>query len=203
MYHYKTKYGIQATFYFELKDYGTTDLITGATFQAGDAQITKDGGALNPTDNNPVSVGGGLYKIILTATELTCAKPCVVIKDQTTGKVYDDTSIFIDTYGNASAAHEFDLDSAGVQLSTQGKADVNAEAKDVIYTDTITELSAGAPATTPTVSTAIMLLYMALRNERIVTADTVIVKNNAGTAVCQGTVTKAGAQITLSKLGAP
>lgn len=51
-----------------------------------------------------------------------------------------------------------------IALSTQQKADVNFEALDVVSVDTIAELSQGVPATTPTVYTALMLIYMALRN---------------------------------------
>lgn len=51
-------------------------------------------------------------------------------------------------------------------LGTQAKSDVNGEVLDVIAVDTIPELNQAVPASTPTVRTALMLLYMALRNKR-------------------------------------
>lgn len=62
-------------------------------------------------------------------------------------------------------------------------AQVNAEMVDVVNVDTITELSQTAPAATPTINTALMLMYMALRNKLDVDANFKEVHNNAGAVI--------------------
>ena len=93
--------------------------------------------------------------------------------------------------------------SAEVALSTQGKADVNAEMVDVMGVDTISELSSGAPATNPTFKEAVMFLYMALRNEASSTATLTTVKNNAGSTITQATISESSSSVTRSKFTAP
>ena len=52
----------------------------------------------------------------------------------------------------------------------------------------ISELGVAAPTATPSVRTALMLMYMALRNLRDTTASADIITNNAGTTICSATV---------------
>jgi len=52
----------------------------------------------------------------------------------------------------------------------------------------ITELGVAAPTATPTVRTALMLLYMALRNKRDTTSSTDEIHNDAGTVIATATV---------------
>lgn len=79
---------------------------------------------------------------------------------------------------------------------------VNAQVSDVIKTDTISELSAGAPDAEPTLENAIMLLYMALRNKEDQTSSEYQVHNNAGTVVCEADLTDDGTTASKSKLRA-
>lgn len=62
-------------------------------------------------------------------------------------------------------------------------AQVNAEVADVLKTDTISEMSQGAPTATPTFEEALMYLYMALRNKIDVTAALKEFHNDAGTCI--------------------
>ena len=73
-------------------------------------------------------------------------------------------------------------------MSAQEKLDVNAEALDVVNTDTIAELPQAIPSATPTMRTAIMLGYMALRNKLDVTATSKEIHNNAGTVITKKTL---------------
>lgn len=52
----------------------------------------------------------------------------------------------------------------------------------------ISELGVAAPTATPTVRTALMLLYMALRNKRTTTATTDTISNDAGTTITTSTL---------------
>jgi hypothetical protein len=81
-------------------------------------------------------------------------------------------------------------------LAAQAKADVNAEVVDVIFTDTISQLAQAQPTATPTVGTALMLLYMALRNAGTTTGSTLTIANSAGTVICKGTLSDDGTTFT-------
>ena len=88
-------------------------------------------------------------------------------------------------------------------LAAQAKADVNAEVVDVIRVDTLSELGVGAPVATPTVATALMLLYMALRNAGQQTSGEFRITNDAGTVICEGDTSDDGTTYIRAKLGAP
>ena len=105
------KYGESATLCFDLFQPDGVDLEVGATFAAGDIKIMKDEGAEANTTNLPTDEGQ-TYSIVLTATEMQAARIKIIIVDQTATKVWLDTTINIETYGNASAQHAFDLDTA-------------------------------------------------------------------------------------------
>jgi len=89
-----------------------------------------------------------------------------------------------------------------IALSATQKADVNTEVDTALDT-TISELSQGIPATTPTVRTALMLLYMALRNKLDVATsatDTLEVHNDAGTRIAQKLLTDDGSDYSEAKM---
>lgn len=100
-----------------LIDFGATDFeSTPVTFAAGDTKISKDGGAFSNTTNNPVHVGNGMYALTLTAVEMQAARIAISIIDQTGPKEWEDQGIIISTYGDVSAQHAFDFDSATVNI---------------------------------------------------------------------------------------
>ena len=109
------KYGVETTFLFPLVDFGATNFeSTPVTYAAGDTQISKDEGDFANTSNGFASVGivaYGIYSITLTATEMQAARLVLTIIDQSGTKEWEDQAILIETYGNASSQHEFDLDS--------------------------------------------------------------------------------------------
>lgn len=112
------KYGVGVTLPpIPLIVFGATDFEnTPATFVAGDVKISKDGGAFVNTTNLPTHIGVGMYALALTAAEMQAAFISIAIIDQTGPKVWEDDGIIISTYGNASAQHAFDLDSATVDI---------------------------------------------------------------------------------------
>lgn len=87
-------------------------------------------------------------------------------------------------------------------------AEVNAEVVDALSTDTIAELGEGEPPTTPTLTQALMLLYMALRNasETERTGATTLlrkIRNAAGTVIAQGSMTQSSTSLNQGTLEAP
>ena len=87
-----------------------------------------------------------------------------------------------------------------IALSTQQKADVNTEVVDVMTTDTIAELTVGIPTATPTIATALMLPYMALRNKLDTTSTLLEVHNDAGTIIAQATLSDDGTTFTRAEM---
>jgi len=85
-------------------------------------------------------------------------------------------------------------------LENLSAAEVNAEVVDALTVDTIAELSQGIPAKNPTVVTALMLLYMKLRNQVTVEEDEVAVYNDAGTKIAKKAVSDDGSTYTEGKM---
>ena len=78
-------------------------------------------------------------------------------------------------------------------------AQVNAEVVDALGTDTIAELAQGIPAATPTIKTALMFLYMALRDELTVTSSELGIHNDAGTKIAKKALSDNGTTYTEGK----
>ena len=108
---YLRKYDVSVTLDLGLFQPDGVDLETGASFASGDLVIMKDEGAEVNTTNLPTDEGTG-YSLVLTATEMQAARIVVYIIDQTATKVWLDDYLVVETYGNASAQHAFDLDTA-------------------------------------------------------------------------------------------
>lgn len=107
------KYGVALHLYKPIIKRGVVDFAVGAdwTPAAGDVKISKDGGAAANVTNLPVAITMGntaLWDYSMTATEMQAAKVRITIADAATKAVEDD-AFEIDTYGNASAQHLFDL----------------------------------------------------------------------------------------------
>ncbi len=100
------------------------------------------------------------------------------------------------------------IGAAGVGLSDLGgmstgmKAEVLVEVNAALDT-AISELGVAVPATTPTLRTALMLLYMALRNKTIVQTsgtDALEVHNDAGTLITKKLLTDDGSDYSEAKM---
>ena len=146
------KYGVSATVKFPLITRDAPDLKAGATFAAGDVKIIKDEGASANTTNLPADEGNGDYSLVITATEMQAARVSIMIADQTSPKVFEDQYLAIDSYGNASAQHEFDLDDANPDANvvsmaagviTAAAIATGAVDADALATDAVTEIADG------------------------------------------------------------
>lgn len=104
------KYGVEATIDFEVYEVDGVDLRVDWVPAQADCEIMKDGGASTLCDNTATDEGS-TYSIVLTATEMQFARGVLKIVDAA-AKVFLDTTVHIETYGNASAQHAFDLDDA-------------------------------------------------------------------------------------------
>ena len=77
---------------------------------AGDVKISKDGGSLANIGTLPTYTNGA-WQFVFTATENQAATIEVQIVDSAT-KAIEDQFFIIETYGHASALHEFDRDTS-------------------------------------------------------------------------------------------
>ena len=81
-------------------------------------------------------------------------------------------------------------------------AEVQSEVDDALDT-AISELGVAAPTATPTIRTALMLMYMALRNKLVVQTsgtDAIEVYNDAGTKICAKLITDDGSDYTEAEM---
>lgn len=143
------KYGVEATIDFPVYGITGVDLKTDWTPAAADCELSKDGGVSTQCTNTASAVRP-IPSIVLTATEMQAARLVLKIVDAVT-KVFLDTTVVIETYGNASAQHAFDLDSAEVITDTASrnasKADVSGLAPAGEYdTELDANMSSRAPA---------------------------------------------------------
>ena len=115
---YQRKYatGTGADIYINIPKAGSANHAISADWSpaAGDVKISKDGAAAGNIGTLPTAIAMGnstIWKFVFTDSELTCAFLSVTVSDSAT-KAVDDTGFSIETYGNASALHAFDLDTA-------------------------------------------------------------------------------------------
>jgi hypothetical protein len=78
---------------------------------AADTQYSEDGAAFANTNSTPSHEGNGIWSLALLSTELDGAITVISIVDSAT-KAVEDQAIIIATYGDATAQHAFDLDTA-------------------------------------------------------------------------------------------
>lgn len=120
------KYGEATTINFELFEVDGVDFRTDAVHATGDTVIMKDEGAEANTTNAFTDEGTG-YSLALSATEMQAARIVIYVIDQTATKVWLDKAIRIETYGNASAQHAFDLDTASTAQTGDSFARIGAD----------------------------------------------------------------------------
>lgn len=131
------KYGVEAKIPFVLYEVDGVDLRVDGADAGSDCTIMKDEGAEATCDNDFVDEGMG-YSITLTATEMEAARIVVYVVDSAT-KVWLDDAIIIETYGNASAMHAFDLDAVNRGTDNAALASVVGALADAAAAGEVTE----------------------------------------------------------------
>ncbi len=124
MQEFSRKYGVQTTLHFVLYEVDGVDFRVDAVDAGADCSIMKDEGAQVTCVNDFADEGSG-YSIVVTATEMEAAEILIYVVDSAT-KVWLDEPLKIETYGNASAMHAFDLDTASSAQTGDSYAVVNS-----------------------------------------------------------------------------
>jgi len=109
---YLRKYGVAATVDFCLYKLDGTALKTDAASAAGDITLYRDEANVETLDADAFVDEGAIYSLVLSIAEMTAARIIVCIVDQTNPQVWLDKTLIVETYGDASAQHAFDLDLA-------------------------------------------------------------------------------------------
>lgn len=179
---------------------------------AGDV-VNLDGSAMRGTDN--VVLAGPTKGEMDTAHALLATPAQVATElgnyDAPTKGEMDTAHALLATpaqvaseLGTYDAPTKGELDTAEAAIiaevdANEGKIDalpdaaaINAEVLDVHNTDTLSELGVGAPAATPTLRQAMMLLYMALRDKVDIDGSWKEIHNDAGTVVAKKALTDNG-----------
>lgn len=89
-------------------------------------------------------------------------------------------------------------DKTGYTISTAGMNSISAN----LLATALTELAQAQPSATPALSDAIMLLFMALRNQRIEDGNALVdsICNNAGTVIAKSSITDVAGVTTRAKM---
>lgn len=144
-------------------------ILAGVITNAAGADVAADIIALKVTAD---AIEAGT---ITNAAGADVAADIIAIKAQT-------VAIEVDT-GEIGTAGASLSDLGG--MSTAMKAEVNVEAKDVLATDTFSELAQGTPSATPTIVSALQLIYKMARNKSWLTSTSYTLFNDAGATVDQ------------------
>jgi hypothetical protein len=157
--HYLRKYATATIVDFALYKLDGTGLKVDAASATHDIKIMKDeGNEADTTADAFVDEGQG-YSLALTATEMTAARIVIYIVDQGT-QVWLDKCLIIETYGNASAQHAFDLATAtqNVNVASVDNIDFGATMKASINTEVDNALNTAIPASNTATSVNDILL---------------------------------------------
>lgn len=107
------KYATATTVYFPLISYNSVSFSSTATLTTADMKISVDGAAFTTSSVGIVNVGSFGYSYTCRAgSEMTGKISIFVIRHTAATPTFEDQSFIIETYGNASAQHPFDLSTA-------------------------------------------------------------------------------------------
>jgi hypothetical protein len=203
-----------ATMFIELVDNTVQDISTtlgtpaGASISADIASVQSD---TNDLQNRvPAALVGGRMDSDIGAisTDATAANNLEALLDGTGGVTLSGTlsgsvgSVAAGGITSATfAAGAIDAAAIAGDAITAAKlaADVGTEIATATAGTTLSELSQATPSATPTLAQAIMLMYMALRNQTDTTSGQISYTNDAGTVIVKCTLADNGVTFTKSE----
>lgn len=172
----------------------SADHVTPKTGLSPTVTISKNGGSFASPSGAVSEIGNGWYKVAGNATDSNTLGPLLL---HATGSGADPSD---DRYDVVSYNPQ---DSVRLGLTALPNAAAGASGSFFLNTDTLAELSSGAPAATPTIAQCLMLLYMALRNKLTQTSTELKIHNDAGTAIAKSATSDDGTTFTRDEFGAP
>jgi hypothetical protein len=142
------KYGVETKVDFALYKLDGTGLKSDAASATGDITLSRDEGDEETLDADAFVDEGKGYSITLSAAEMQCGHMIAYIIDQSSPQVWLDKTLIVETYGNASAQHAFDLDTAqqAVTVAAINDIDLSATMKTSVNAEVDTALNTAIPA---------------------------------------------------------
>lgn len=185
------EYNVDTEIYFPLVTRGGTDFDTTidgsqVVFAMGDVKITKDGMSPINAQELPEHVGNGIYKLELSASEVTAAHIVVTIISQETVKDWEDQAVNISTYGNSAASMEFNLNESFETALTNALDNV-----------LMSDLPQASPSATASIKYAINFLYELGRNQtKTTSSELAIFKDDGSTKAFKAALNDDGSTFT-------
>lgn len=178
-----------------LDDTGTAGVVVASGSKSG-YSLTATTGLGNQTANITGTLSGNVGGIAGTIQTLDALDTAQDSQHTTTQGLVTTVDTVVDAIKVITDA----ITATGTGLSAipwnaSWDAEVQSEVNDALDT-AISELSAGVPTATPTIRTAIMLLYMALRNRTTTTATAQTIQNDAGSTIATATLSDDGTTMT-------
>lgn len=152
------KYGLAATVQgIPLVVRGAMDFKSNPTLASGDVKVSVDGGAFvniegAGTFSNYIDVfpaGGTSVRIRLDVTQMTSKMAVVQFIDTDVTKEWEDQEVVIESYGNASAQHAFDLGSSTVALAAGVQTGVIIPTTQSVTSAVLVDQTTSITTTTP------------------------------------------------------
>ena len=174
-----------------------SDITSGVT-----TTISKDGGTYVSTTNAAAHMSGGSWFVDLTATEMDA--DMVVVRFAGSGAITRSVTIKTETkitsdLNDISATDVWAAATRTLTANTNLNDPTAAAVATAVVGSTITEL-ASIPAASPTMSQALALLYMALRNQIDVTASAKEIHTDGGTVLATKTLSDDGTSYSETKM---
>ena len=184
------KYNTTTIIYFPLvtytaSDYDLTIDSSAVNFVEGDVQYSLNGDSFTNTSKLPEHVGKGIYKLELTAEEMTAANIIVAIISQASPKDWEDQAVHIDTFGNNENAF----------------IDINEYIETALASISMEDIDSPNPSTAESLIYAINFVYTLGRNRTETTSNQISVfKNDGVTKVLTSTIGDDGTTFTKERL---
>ena len=176
-------------------------VIDGAAQAAGGGSVTnKTNGQYSYAMTQAETNGNNISFLFVATGDVPVEKTIVTTAADPTDAVRFGLTALPNAAAGASGGVPLSVDSAGgvntVEISgtAQTAADVGALGA------SITELSQAQPPKNPTLLQAVMLLYMAFRNNFTITGSARTIQNDAGTVIAKATLSDDGVTYTEAKL---
>jgi len=148
----------------------------------------------------PSYLGTGKYTIVLY--QRSGGSPALGDSTIGSGQIYWNGTIEEQGVGAVLAATTLDLSGSTLgtvtAIGATGLASILTQIRTALTSDAISELT-GISSATPPLSQAVMLLYMALRNNHTATSSEEEIYNSAGSSIATSTLTDDGSTFTKGK----
>lgn len=174
---------------FSLVSKATGEFITDPTMTEGDFTISINSAAAVNLATLPVVLPAGSIFVhaVFSAAEMAAGGFAVHGVDSL--GVWEDVILVLNTPTANDETIDDNIGTAGASLtdlggmSTAMQAEINTELVDAITVDPIPELTQAVPDAEPSLSSAVMLMYMAMRDKIDVTATIKEIHNDGGTII--------------------